>query len=113
MNGFRLNSNGDVVISEGKIEMASDTELLAQTVRQVLKTNLGEWWLNKNEGIDLSCLLCKNPNYEQIEDNIVLGLRQVDETFKLISFNCTEENRVLKVNFTAANENGETIEIEL
>lgn len=113
MDGFMIDNNGDIVIEDNKITMVSDTDLTVQTVRQVLKTNLGEWWLNKNEGIDRYCMLCKNPNYDQIEDNIILALRQIDETFKLTSFNCSEKNRELTINFIAVNDNGEIIEITL
>lgn len=113
MDGFKIDNNGDIVIQDDKIAMVSDTDLITQTVRQVLKTNLGEWWLNENEGIDFYCLLSKKPNYDQIEDNIKLGLWQVDETFKLTSFNCYAENRKLTVNFTAVNDNGDTIDITL
>ncbi len=114
MYGFALDNSGDVIIEENKIKTVSDTALIAQTVRQVLKTNLGEWWLNEDEGIDFSCFLCKNPNYDQIEDNINLGLQQVDDTFRLTSIDFqTKEERTLIINFTAENENGETINITL
>lgn len=108
-----IDNNGDVVIEKNQIKMVSDTDLIVQTVRQVLKTNLGEWWLNENEGIDRYCMLCKNPNYDQIEDNILLAIRQVDETFKLTSFDYSVENRKLTINFTAVNDNGEKIEITM
>ncbi len=113
MIGFMVDNSGDVVIEDNNIKMVSDTDLITQTVRQVLKTNLGEWWLNENEGIDFHCLLCKNPNYDQIEDNIKLGLWQIDKTFKLTSFDCSVENRKLTVNFTAINDNGDKVEITL
>ena len=113
MDGFKINENGDVVIQDDRIVMVSDKDLITQTVRQILKTNLGEWWLNEDEGIDFFCLLCKKPNYDQIEDHIKLGLWQIDETFNLTSFDCSVENRKLTVNFTAVNDNGDTIDITL
>ena len=113
MDGFMIDNNGDVVIQDDRIVMVSDKDLITQTVRQVLKTNLGEWWLNENEGIDFYCLLGKNPNYDQIKDNIKLGLLQIDETFTLTSFDCSLKNRKLTINFTAVNDNGYTVEITL
>ena len=113
MDGFKINNSGDVVVSYNDIVMISDNDLIAQTVRQVLKTNLGEWWLNADEGIDVYSVLCKNPNYDQIEDNIKNALLQVDSTFELLTFEHTYNNRKLTINFTARNENGEEIEVTL
>ena len=93
--------------------MVNDKELIALEVRQILKTNLGEWWLNENEGIDFQSLLCKNPNYEQIEDNIKSGLMQVDSTFELLTFACQYKNRHLTINFMAKNESGEIITLTI
>lgn len=113
MDGFLIDNKGDVIVQDNEIQMVSDTDLISQTVRQVLKTNLGEWWLNEEEGIDFSCMLCKNPNFDQIQDNITLGLAQVDETFKLISFDCQMEGRKLVINFTATNDSGDIITLIL
>ena len=113
MESFKVDSKGDVIIKNNAIEMVKDNSLLAQKVQQVLKTNLGEWCFNENEGIDFQALLCKNPNYEQIEDNIKSGLLQVDETFEMTSFECSLKNRRLFINFTARNENGEEIAMTL
>ncbi len=113
MTGFALDNKGDVIIEEDKIKMVNDKELIALKVRQILKTNFGEWWLNENEGIDFQSLLCKNPNYEQIEDNIKSGLMQVDSTFELLTFDCQYENRHLTINFTAKNESGDTITLTI
>lgn len=109
-----LDRNGDVVIEESKIKMVSDTDLIIQTVRHVLKTNLGEWWMNEKEGIDFRSLLCKNPNYDRIEDNILLGLRQVDDSFRIIKFeHSLNIERKLTIKFTAENDSGEIININL
>lgn len=114
MDGFLLDNNGDVVINDGKIQMTNDKILLAQTVRQVLLTNNGEWWLNAAEGIDRYCMLCKNPNKDLIENNIKRGLLQVDPTFKITSFSCTKkEDRTLLIEFVAVNENGDEIAIKM
>lgn len=113
MVGFKLDEKGDVVIENNAITTVSDKELVSQTVRQVLKTNIGEWWLNENEGIDFKSIFCKNPNYEQIEDNIKNGLLQIDETFELLTFECSTKNRKLIINFTARNENGMEIEVTI
>lgn len=113
MTGFKLDSNGDVVIKKGKIAMVSDTDMIAQTVRQVLNTNLGEWEFDTAEGIDFHMILSKNPNYDLIRETIQLGLRQVDETFVITRFDCKAVDRRLTINFTAETSNGTEISISL
>jgi hypothetical protein len=120
VDGFLLNEKGDVVIESddetlsSDIVLISDNDLIEQTVRQVLRTNLGEWWLNEDEGIDFYVILTKNPNFEEIRNTINLGLQQVDESFTITDFNCTMgKDRKLTISFTAENENEEEIQVEL
>lgn len=108
MDGFKINTKGDIVIENGEIAMVSDNGLIEQTVKQVLRTNLGEWWLNEDEGIDFYCILSKNPDFDEIRDNVNLALRQVDETFSITDFNCSiDKNRKLTITFTAENDSEE------
>lgn len=113
MYGFAIDENGDAIIENNDIKLVSDKELIRQTVKQVLSTNLGEWWLNENEGIAFNAILKKNPQYDQIEDTVKSGLLQIDKTFELTSFVCTPINRTLKIEITARNESGEEIDITL
>lgn len=113
MVGFLLDDKGDIVIEDNKVKTIKDKELIAQTVRQILMTNNGEWEYNEEEGIDFRSLLVKNPNYDQIRDNILLGLTQVDETFELLTFEHELKDRKLTIKFTAVNSAGEEIEVEL
>lgn len=59
MTGFRLN-NGDLVITNGEIELVENSELKAQTIQQVLSTNKGEWLFDTEEGIDFDVILGKH-----------------------------------------------------
>ena len=70
MKGFKLDQYGDVVIKDGKIEIVEGVELVAQTVRQVVGTNLEEWYYDLEEGVDFYAILTKNPNYDLIQDTI-------------------------------------------
>ena len=51
MIGFRL-KDGDLDIVNGEISMVEDSELKAQTIKQVISTNRGEWLFDKDEGIN-------------------------------------------------------------
>ena len=50
MKTFKLDDYGDVVIKNDKIELVEDTELLIQTLKQVLNTNLAPL----NKGVKIS-----------------------------------------------------------
>lgn len=112
MKGFELDENGDTVIEDTKIQIVSKTELLRQKVQTVLSTNKGEWFLNTNEGINFNNILGKKQDDEIIRNEILDGLQQVDETFKLTKFECSfdREKRKLVIDFSAVNSDGEEVE---
>lgn len=103
MKGFELNEEGDVVVKENRIPIVSEKELLRQKVQTVLGTNKGEWFLNVDEGINFDNLLGKKKDDEVIKNEILQGLRQVDEGFILLSFDCgfDREKRKLRIDFKA------------
>ena len=59
MKGFALDEKGDLLIQNGTIQMVHGTELTAQTIKSVLGTQKGEWFLDYNEGIDHNAILGK------------------------------------------------------
>lgn len=112
MKGFKIDRDGDVVIEHGVIPMVSDALLTAQKVQTVLGTNQGEWFLNKDEGINFRNILVKNPDYDAIRDEVNNGLFQVDSSFNLDTFEHELEDRTLHVEFTASNGTGQKITVE-
>ncbi len=114
MKGFKLDLNGDVVLSGGDIVLISDDELKAQKVRTIIGTNKGEWTLNKNEGINFNYILGKGITDDMIMTQITDGLRQVDETLYLDDFKCMRdsENRKVSVSFSASNTQNTALTIE-
>lgn len=59
MKGFMLDEHGDVVIDAGEIQMVHGVELTAQTIKSVLQTQKGEWFLDWEEGINHNEILGK------------------------------------------------------
>ena len=59
MKGFALNNKGDVLIENKEIQLVHGTELTMQTIKSVLGTQKGEWFLNSDEGIDRNEILGK------------------------------------------------------
>lgn len=110
MQGFKLNSNGDVVIENNSIVMVEGNELLRQQIESVLSTNKGEWVLNREEGITFSNVIGKGITEDMIRAEIQQGLLQVDSSFVLTFFELVPlDNRRYKVLFTAQTSNGEEI----
>ena len=115
---FKLDKSGDVVINNGQIELVSGIEFVAQTVAQVVNTNLGEWFGDKQEGIDRYVILTKNPNYDLIRDTINTAVQRVADTLgvelETDNFTFEVQGRNLAVNFLLTmNEESETVKLAL
>lgn len=104
MKGLKVDQSGDLIIQNGKIVYVYDNDYIAQTVRLVLSTNQGEWEFDTNEGIDFYAMLRKNPNMDEVQDNIRRGLLQVDESFVIQLFEYDIDGRGLKIHFVATND---------
>lgn len=111
MTGFELDDKGDVVIENNQISLITGAELIQQKVWTVLQTNLGEWFLDWEQGVDFDNLLGKNTNAELVRFEIERGLAQVDSTFAItdFSYNADRATRKATVTFKARNENGEEV----
>lgn len=88
MKGLKL-KNGDLVITNNRVEMVEDNELTRQTIESVLNTNKGEWVLSPDEGIDFHNIIGKNIPDELRENEIQQGLAQFDDAYSLTNFETT------------------------
>lgn len=115
MKSFKLDQQGDVVIENNQIALVEDVELIAQTVRQVLSTNVGEWFGDAQEGIDFSVILTKNPNYDLVKDTINTAVQQVADSLEVEletdDFTFDTEGRNLNITFTITVNKGESTEV--
>ena len=107
MKGFSM-KDGDVMISD-TIEMADGSELVRQKIERVLGTNKGEWHYDKNEGIDFSVVLCKNPDKDEIRATIEQAITNIDETFVVTDFSMKLTGRSATITYSATNSDGEVI----
>ena len=111
MKGFALDSRGDVVIENGVISHAVGDSLVQQKVWTVLRTNLGEWYFDWEQGIDFANLIGKGVGEELARYEVERGLHQVDSTFIITEFAYEADHRArtAKVTFKAHNEDGEEV----
>lgn len=115
MFGFALDQNGDVLIENNEISIVVGDSLLQQKVWTVLRTNLGEWFFDLEQGVDFKNLLGKGVGEELARYEIEKGLAQVDSTFVITEFTyeVDKADRKAKVTFKAQNESGEEVGGEL
>ena len=59
MKGFALDEQGDLLIENGEIQMVHGADLTKQTIKSVLGTKNGEWFLDWEEGIDYNAIFGK------------------------------------------------------
>ena len=108
MKGFSTDDKGDVIVGK-TIEMVGGNELLRQTIQRVIGTNHGEWEFDAEEGIDFRVLLCKNPDKDEIRNEIEQALERIDETLTLTDFALSMDGRNAVISFSATNGNGEDV----
>ena len=62
MKDYALDKNGDIVLFNNDIEWKTGAPLTAQTIQHRLGANTGEWFLDKDYGIDFGVILRKKQN---------------------------------------------------
>lgn len=111
MIGFALDEKGDVLIENNEISIVTGDSLLKQKVWSALRTNLGEWFFDLDEGVDFGNLLGKNTNAELVRYEVARALTQVDSTFVITeyAYEVDKVSRSAKVTFKAQTERGESV----
>lgn len=109
MKGFKVDEKGDIVFENGSIALVENDELKAQTLRTVMATNKGEWFLNENEGVDFKFLLGKGITEEMRLAQCNDACNQVDANLHILNFKTDIEkaSRKSSIRFTA--QSGDTV----
>ena len=107
MKDLAVDANGDLILNKSDLQYVQAKNAIAQKVRLILSTNVGEWELNENEGINFRAILVKNPSEDAILDTVRAGLRQVDESLEITEYKFETKGRHMKFTFRASNANGE------
>ena len=102
----------DLVVDGGDFVPAERQRQSEQDVACVMGTRQGEWFLNRREGMDFKVILQKNPDFDQVQDQVRRALRQVDETFVLQAYAPRLEGRCLVIEFEAAAKDGKVAGVE-
>ncbi len=106
MKGFKLTDSGDVQLAQGDITLTHGTALLCQSIRQLITTQQGEWWLDEKEGINYRAVLCKNPNIDHLQNQIQRAILTLHDGLHITRFDHAIDGRALTVDFDAATADG-------
>lgn len=107
MRGFLLDEKGDIVIENGSIALVENEHLKAQTLRTVMGTNKGEWFLNDEEGIDFNFMLGKGITEDMQLAQCKDACNQVDTSLTVVDFHreVDKATRKAEINFKAQGDN--------
>lgn len=119
MNSFLLDKKGDLKKVNGDFQFISGKDEVVQQIKQILKTNKGEWFRNEDYGITYENLQQRHINEDLVKDVVCDGISQCSEdiTIESIEIGYKKEYRLLYVEFKAYFSDGErydnTIELDL
>lgn len=110
MESLRL-VNGDLVIEGNELQMISGPEELAQACAAELGTNKGEWFLDPDMGIRFDRFNAKDPDTNEMADEIREGLHRLDriDTVEDVTIVQDKINRRQVVSFVATTTGGDRL----
>lgn len=109
MQDILLNKQGDIKKVSGDFPFITGKDEVVQQLKQILKTNKGEWFRNEAYGITYENLQHKKINEDLVKDCIRDGISQCsdDITIESIEIGYKKEYRLLYVEFKAFFSDGE------
>lgn len=99
----------DLLTANNDLLLIDNAERIAQQICITLKFWLGEWFLNKNDGVPyLERIMVKNPNLSHIRQILREKIMSVDgvESVSALNLFVDNENRVLSVTYEASTSYG-------
>lgn len=115
MFNFKVAADGDIELDDqGQIVMVDEDDELEQSVRLLLGTNQGEWFLNSIHGLAYKYLQVQSPDPERIRSEVLQTLSQEPRIAKVeeIQVEFLYRERKLKISFRAIAQDGSEIQFE-
>jgi phage baseplate assembly protein W len=105
--------DGDLVVENGELVMIDGDEELAQSIRSILETRKGEFFLEPEHGLSFENLFGKTAYPDELRDDIIEAVSQEPrvESITNVQIFDNRETRKRSVNLTIQKENGEEVEI--
>lgn len=112
MKTFKI-VDGDLVLDKKmNVVMLEGIDELAQCIERTLTTNIGEWFLNIEFGLDYNAIQGKGKDKEGIQFAIREAILQDDrvDDVEFISIDVDRVNRYLTVKLNITTKDGQSIE---
>ncbi len=114
MRTLKLQNDDLVFDGQNSLQLVEGREEAAQSIERVLSTNIGEWFLNIEHGLDIDIIRNKLVEDDRKRLEIIRALSQDPRFEELKEFNMSfdRKERKLQLSFIALMKSGETIEVE-
>ena len=113
MYTLKLDSDTNDLMFDGQnnLSLVSDENEENQSLRAILSTNKGEWFLNSDIGIDYTLLQVKNPDLDLIKQEIYSAIMQEGRVSSVDSLEVSFDSskRKLSISFSATMVSGNII----
>jgi len=112
MKTLLLNESGNLEFDgQNSLRMVEGADEMRQSVRLLLQTNTGEWFLNTGHGLEYMSILGQKPNEEELRVAFMEAFEQEPRIEEVLSLNFEFDrlDRHLTVNFRLRMD-GEVIE---
>ncbi|MED4977229.1 DUF2634 domain-containing protein [Heyndrickxia faecalis] len=105
---------GDIVIENGEVVMVDGDEELVQSIRMLLQTRKGEFFLEPEHGLSFDNIIGKEANQDETHDDIVEAISQEDriESVEKIDFNDDNKARIRSISVELQKADGNALNIE-
>ena len=112
MKTFKI-VNGDLVFDgQGNLVMVEGKEEIGQSIERILTTNIGEWFLNLEHGLDYRAIQGKGRDIEGIKLAITEAILQEERVSEVEKIDLSlDKDRHLKINVTVRLQEGDILEI--
>ena len=112
MKSFKVDKNGDLIIENGDLVMIDGKEEIRQSIERILTTNVGEWFLDMEFGLDYQAIQGKGKTKESIKLAITEAIYQ-EPRIKTVDIKDSEIdiNRHLKVYGRATDIEGNVLDL--
>ncbi len=114
MKSFYINPETNDIELDGsnEIKMVEGDEELIQSVRLIITTNLGEWFLNPEHGFDRFAVLGKQIERDVVIDSLYQAILQEERVSRVenVTMEIDKENRKLNISFAFFKQNGDLAE---
>lgn len=111
MKTFLLDETGDLVVENGSFVWVEGDEELAQSVRVLLQTAVGEWFLDNELGVNRDPITAKRFSENEARDSIIESLAAEPRISSIDSIVFTKVGRELLIDLVLLKADGDTLEM--